>query len=272
MKRVEQLDKDATKAFQENITPGRIGSLKFYFTGTNAVGQVGDFKDLGNVKIKRNQETRIERPIHVFADKQNILGGSNKFSSTDGGAFIAVVKVPLYVDSFEQAWQVVKDNEMNLAYTPSGNEGTVFTDLSVKVYAELSFLDEEYDYFLLGDDQTPSSSVSNRNYPLNIENLTTLFLGDPDLVLSSAGIRSDGEEAYTESPKDVLEGDTLENNQLEQTSIDLLAIKMYTKKQPGSVLNENNVLKYSTSGAGTIEISKEYIRLKNRRINRRRAG
>lgn len=262
MDRVLQAQENAQNSFQENIQPGRIGSLLLYFSGTNNSGQTGDFDDLGTVVMKRNGETIVNRPVNILADKGNILAGSNLFDSTTAGAFIATVKIPLYVESFEQALQITGPSELNFEYIPNSAQATVFADLTLSVYSELSFLDEEYDYFLLGDDQTPAAAVTARPYQLNARNIAAVYLTDAGSVLTSVGLRQNGEQVFSDQPKNVLEAGTLYENRLEQTTIDMIELQCYTQKQPASLLNENSILELSTSGSGTITVTRESIRMK----------
>ena len=265
MDRVLQAQKDAQSSFQENIQPGRIGSLMLYFNGTNDTGQTGTIDDLGNIVIKRNGETIVNRPINILADKGNILAGSNLFSSAEAGAFEATVKVPFYVKSFEQALQITGPSELNFEYTPASAQSTVFASLQLSVYSEMSFLDEEYDYFLLGDDQTPAAAVQARPYQLNARNIAAVYLTDPDSVLTSVGLRQNGEQVFSDQPKSVLEAGTLYENRLEQSTVDMIELQCYTPRQAASLLNENSILEITTSGSGTVTVTRESIRLKNQR-------
>jgi len=261
--RVLQAQEDALSSFQENIQPGRIGKMLLYFVGTNAAGQTGDFSNLGNVTMKRNGETIVNRPVNILADKGNILKGSNLFSSAEAGAFVASVNLPLFVDSFEQALQITGPSELNFEWTPAASAAATFSDMQIYVYAEQSFLDEEYDYFLLGDDQTPGAAVTARPYQLNAANIASLYITDPSGVLTSVGLRQNGEQIFSDQPKNVLIAGTLYENRLEQTTIDMIELQTYTKGQGPSLLNKNTILELTTSGTGTITVTRESIRLKN---------
>lgn len=271
MDRVKQASKDAQSAFQENIQPGKIGSLLLYFEGTNATATPGDFDDLGTVILKRNGETILNRPINVLADKANILKGSNLLDSTGSGAFKAAVVVPLYVKSFPQALEILGASELNFSWEPAAAQSTVFSALTLEVYSELTFLNEEYDYFLLGDDQTPGAAVDARPYQLNAENIASIFIRDPNDILTSAGLRQNGEQRFSDQPKEVLEAATLHYNNMEQTTTPMIEIQTYTEGQPRSLMNDSSILEITTSAGGnTISITREHIRLKGQGAGRLR--
>lgn len=262
MDRVLQAQENALSSFQENIQPGRVSKLLIYFQGTNAAETTGDFDNLGNVVLKRNGETIVNRPVSILADKGNILKGSNLFSSTEAGSFIASVTLPLFVQSFEQALQITGPNELNFQWEPAASAGSTFDDLTIYVFAEQSLLDEEYDYFLLGDDQTPAAAVTARPYQMNQENIAALYITDPDSVLTSVGLRQNGEQIFSDQLKNVLIAGTLYENALEQTTIDMIELQTYTKGQPGSLFNNNTILELTTSATGTITVTREAIRRK----------
>ena len=262
MDRIQIAEKNAQNAFQENFNPGRIGGLLLYFVGTNAAGQTGAFSDLGDIVVRRTGQGQIvDASIKQLADKGNILAGSNLFSSTDSAAFVASVHVPFSVKSFPQALNVTGDTELNIQWQPGANQSAVFDSLTVYVFQEQSFLTEDYPYYLTRDDQTPSASVSSQRYPTLVQNLAAIYLGDPDSVLTKAGLRVDKQEVYSEQLKGVLEAGTLYSNRLEQSSIDMIELQVYTENEPGSLINDSSNLLVSTSGGGTIEVLKEYIGL-----------
>lgn len=258
--RVEQAQEDALSNFQTNINPGRVGALFLSWVGTNSGATPGTFSDLGSIVVKRDGRTIIDRPIYTLARKQNILFGSNLEDSTGSGAAKFTAKVPFFIKSFPQALEIAGASELNFQYKAA--DSSVFSDLTLTVFSVQSFLDEEYDYFLLGDDQTPAGAVSGRPYQLNASNIAAIYLEDDNDILTSAGLRQDGKQVFSDQPKQVLEGGTLTNYRLEQSTVDMMILQAYTDENPRSLLNDNSVLELTTSaGSNEIKITRESILL-----------
>lgn len=259
MNRELQAQKDALSGFQENIQPGRISGVLLYFTGSNATGETGGFGDLGSPTIKRNGRTLVNVDCSVFADMGDIRSGSNLLDSSQGGAFKATVFIPFYAISLEQALQITGASELNFEWSPASNSGTVFDSLNVSVYSQKSYRQEFYEYYILGDDQSESGSVSNRPYQLNRKNITEIYLTDSSDVVSDIALRQDGEQVYSIQPWDVLLAGTLYDNRLEVTNFDMVQLECYTKGQPLSIVNSDTVIQVSTTGAGTVGITTCHI-------------
>jgi hypothetical protein len=255
MDRVLQAQENALNAFQENIQPGRVAGLLLYFNGTNKSGITADADDLGNIVIKRNGETIVNRPAGVFADMGNIRAGSNLFSSTEGGAFVASVFIPFYALGLEQAMKITGPSELNFDYQPKADTATNFSAMTLSVYSVVSFKQERYQYFILGEDQTPAAAVTARPYQLNRDNVTEIYLRNPDSVLSSVGLKQNGEQRFSDQPLNVLKAGTLYDNMLEQNDTDMVELQAYTFGEPASTLNNKSIIELSTSGAGTVEIT-----------------
>lgn len=254
MNRVEQLQKDATKNFQENIQPGRISGIMLYFNGTNATGVAGTLANLGDVVIKREGRTIVNRDIETFAQINDIRAGKNKFSSASGGAFVATVFIPFFEMGLEQALNITGDSELNFSYETGDN--TNFDSLTVTAFSQMSQKAELYEYYILGDDQTESGAVNARGYQLNQDNLTAIFVKDPDDVVKSLALRQNGEQRFSDQPWDVLEAGTLLDNRLEVQNFDTIEMQNFTLGEPLSYFNKNSVIQITTTGAGTVEITK----------------
>lgn len=254
MDRRLQAQENALNSFQENIQPGRLDGLLLYFTGTNATATPGDLDDLGTVVIKRGGNTIVNRPIGVFGDMANIRGGSNRFSSTGSGDFIATVFIPFFALGLPQAYNIKSVSELNFDWQPKSTISTTFSSLTLSVYSRVAFHDEHYLYHILGDDQTPAAAVSARPYQLNKSNITEVYLRDPDTVLDSVALRSNNFQ-FTDQPKEVLVAGTLLDNMLEVDNFDMIQLQCYTLGKPLSALNKDSVIELTTSGTGTIEIT-----------------
>jgi len=250
-----ELQEDAQSAFQDTIQPGRVSALLCYFTGTNAGSTTGDFDTLGEFIIKRNGKTIMNRPAAVFADMLNIRRGSNLLSSTGSGAFEATVIIPFYEKSFPQALQIANESELKVEYSPGANQSSVFSDLQVTVYSQLSMLNEKYRYQILGNDVTPGAAVNSRPYQLHEENVSAVYITDPNSVVDDVGFRQDGTNTYSEQPFNVLLAKTLADNRLETTSFDMIQLKAFTAGENMSVISNTNVLQLTTSGGNTVPIT-----------------
>jgi hypothetical protein len=255
MDRQQQLQKDALKGFQENIQPGRISGVMLIFEGTNDTGQTGDLSDLGTAIIKRKGRTLINRPMDVFGEMGNIRAGNNLFSSTEASDFLASVFIPFYALSFEQALNITGDSELNFEWVPAGSSGTVFTTMQVTAYAQRSFRQEFYEYTILGQDQTENGAVTNRTYQLNTQNITEIYLTDPDNIVSSLELRQDGEQRFSIQSWDAYLAGTIYDNSLEVQNFDMIQLETYTKGQPLSAVNNDSVIGLTTTGGGTVPIT-----------------
>ena len=266
---VEQMQEDALANFQDNIEPGRLSGILLYWNGTNATATPGDYGDLGSIRIKRDGETIHDRPIEEYADMANIRGGSNKFSSVGSGAIVATAFIPFFELGLDQAMIIEGEKELNFAYQQA--DGAVFSSLQVTVFAVQSFLDEDYQYFILGNDQTPGGVWNSKTVQLNTDNITSVYLRDASSILTDIGLRSDGQEKVSDQPKDVVEAGTLLENRLEVNNFSQLLLRTFTIGNPLSVFNEKNVLKLTTSAGGSeIRITICSIRPHNRgRLARR---
>lgn len=256
--RREETQENALQSFQHNLNPGSVAGLLFYFKGTNASATTATIDDLGTIRVKRFGETQHDRPVHTYADINNLRRGQNLFSSSSGSDFKATCFVPFYEgeqDGFEQAYNVEGNQEMNVAYDPSTGTPGNFASLDVTVYAVIKQKPEFYQYYLLGNDQTPAGAVTGKGYQLNQANVSAVFVDDRSSILTELGLRIDGGESFTDQPADVIEAGTLLTNRLEQSTFDLLEMQVYSAREPLSVINENSVIKITTSGSGTIEIT-----------------
>lgn len=259
--RVTQLEQDALLSISEFVDPGRYSGLHLYFYGTNASATTATVDDLGDIQVKRDGETHHERSIEHYVDLNNIREGQNYFDSVSGGNFEATAFIPFYEKSFDQAYQITGKKELQFTYNPNTGVPGNFANLTLEVLGVQSFRDEEYDYFVLGQDVTPASAVSSRGYQLNEENITNVYLRDPSSILDSAGLRQDGEEKFSEQEKNILLSATLLENRLEVNNFDTIELQTMTIGKGGSIFNSSTVLKITTSASGTIPVSVHSIRL-----------
>jgi archaellum component FlaF (FlaF/FlaG flagellin family) len=250
-----QAQKDALASFQENMQPGRISGVVLYFNGKNATGVTSTIDDLGTAIIKRNGRTLINRPMGVFASMGNIRAGSNLFSSTEASDFVASVFIPFYALSFEQALEITDPSELNFEWNPDASISSNFDNLQVSVYAQKSFRQEYYEYYILGNDESESAAVTSRPYQMNRRNITELYLRDPDDVITSITLRQNGDQVYSNQPWDVLVAGTLYDNLLEVNNFSMVQLETYTKGQPLSTQNRDTIIELTTSGGGTAEIT-----------------
>lgn len=253
--RREEAQEDALQSFQHNINPGSVKGILLYFNGTNAASTTSDIDDLGTVTIKRFGETQHDRRVRTYADLNNLRRGQNLFSSAEAGDFKATVFIPFYEKTFEQAYSIEGNQELNIRYEPGTGTPGNFSSMDVTVYSVTAQKPEFYQFYMLGNDQTPSASITGKGYQLNQANVSSVFVDDRDSVLTELGLRVDGAESFTDQPADVIEAGTLLDNRLETSTFDLLELQVYTEDEPLSVINQNSVLKVSTSGSGTIEIT-----------------
>lgn len=237
---------------QFNTEPGRIDGIMIVAEGTNNAGQVGTARDVGKVIVSRNDEQTHNRDFEQFADIGDIRSGTNIFSSTDGSTFQASAFIPFFEVGHPNALNIVNDQELNIRFQPS-DDGTVFANLNVKFYVRVRAIGERYQYYMLGNDLSPSASVSGKVENLNRKNITALYLDDDtDDVLTSVQFEQNDRIVLSNVDFLALQADTIYNNRIEDSTFTIAQIQAHTPGVPGSTLNRNSILTYSTSATGTI--------------------
>lgn len=245
---------DGLKEEQFNAQPGRINGIWLIAKGTNNAGQVGTVKDIGRVEIVRHGKPRVNRNFNHFVDINDIRNGTNIFSSTDGGVFLASCFIPFFEKGHPNVFNIQDSEELNVRFIPA-DDGTVFANLEIKFEQQMVSLDERYDYSILGNDLNPSAALDADNFVLNTRNVSALYLEDVDDVVDSLAFESNGRNVITNNDWDALQAYTNLNNRIEDPSFSIVEIENHTPGVPGSTLNRNNKLLLTTTGAGAIDVS-----------------
>lgn len=252
---------DALNPKQFNFKPGRIASIRGVITGTNDTAQTGDLDDCGSVIVTLREEQIANVSVKQLANMLDIDRGSNLFSSTTAGAFLASFTLDFLIRgdiTMQNALSVAGQSELNFEYVPAGNAGTVFTSLTMKIYAEKAAYNERYVLKTLRDNQNEDSAVASKSYQLNKPNIANVFLEDLDDVVSLVQLEQsqNGNQRTVLSPVDwnLLETVTIGMNQIEDNASDMVKIPTASVGNPQSYVNNDTILYLTTSGAGTIEI------------------
>lgn len=250
---------NALNGDQFNFQPGRIHAVPIKFAGMNAATQTGTLADLGSVVITRDGRQIWNAKISTLALMNDIRFGSNLFSSTEAGAFLATVYIPFFESDFfdrdyNNALAITGDSELNIEWVPASGIGTVFSSLTASIYSELAAYGEKYEYRGLRDDQNEDGAVAGKPYQINKDNVTALYLQDPDDVIDLVQLEQRGRSVYSPQDWDILLAGTLLTNKLEVTTFDMIELQCYTPNNLGSAVNRNTVLSLTTSGAGDIPI------------------
>lgn len=248
---------NAQNGDQFNSQPGRHHGITLIFTGTNDSGQTGALSDLGSVQINRDDRQIVNASIQDIGLMNDIRFGSVLFSSTTASDFTAAVFIPFFIsdeddDKFQNALNIVEDDELNIEYVPGSNQSTVFTSLDCAVYADMEAYNETYEHRLLRDNETEGSSVASKPYNINKPNVAALYLVDPSDVVTLVELEQNGRAAFSPQSWDKLENDTLRKNKLETSSFDMVELQLFSKGNRGSAVNRDTILRVTTSGGGTI--------------------
>lgn len=229
------------------------------FEGTAAAGQTGALEDLGSFVVKRGQRQIGNARVADVVLMNDIRFGSNIFSSVEAGAFEASFFIPFYESDrddvdFQNALAITGDSELNFEWVPGGAINTVFDSISLKLYSELAAYDERYEYNILRDDQIESGSVSGKPYQINKDNVSALYLQDPDDVVDLIQLEQNGRSVFSPQPWLTLLAGTLRDNRLETDTFSMVMLECYTAGNFPSVVNRDSVLSVTTSGAGTLRV------------------
>ncbi len=247
---------DGLNGYQRDMQDGKYAGIQLTITGTNATGQTGTLEDLGRVVLTRNGQPRVNRNPKKFADIQDIRGGKFTYSSTEAGAFQAVVYIPFFEKGHPNVFDIKGNDRFNYEWVPAGNASTVFDSLEIKVNGDMSpALIERYDYFINGADQDFSAAQSADDVPLNKRNVSAIYIEDVDNTVDSLSFNSNGKQVISTNDWLSLQGYTNANNRIEDETQDVIEIENHTPGIPGTLRNRNNVLTFTTSGAGAVDIT-----------------
>lgn len=246
---------DGLTEFQRDCQPGRYAGLMVVASGSNQTGQTGGLADIGRFEITFNGEPIINRDCEKFGDMNDIRGGKYTLNSTSGGAFEAVVFIPFFEKGHPNVLDVRGNNSLNARFIPA-DDGTVFSALDVTVNASLvPSLRQRYIYKINGADQNFSAAQSADDTPLNKRNVSAIYLDDVDDTISLLAFSSMDRNVVTTNDWLALQGYTNVNNRIEDAAQDIVEIQNHVPGQKGTLLNRNNVLTFTTSGAGAVDIT-----------------
>lgn len=245
---------DGLSEDQFNAQPGRHKGIVVVATGTNNSGQTGGFADIGRFVISRKGDPLINRGAKKFADINDIREGKALLDSTDGGVFEAVFEIPFFEKGHPNALNITDERELNIRFIP-GDDGTVFDSLEVEVQSLLASIEERYQYRINGEDVTESSQTSGKPARLNTPNVSSLYIEDVDDIINDLQFESNDRVVVSNNSILALQGYTVLNNRIEDATFDVVEIENHTPGVPGSTLNGNNIIRYSTSGAGDFDVT-----------------
>lgn len=242
---------------QFNVMPGRISGITLYFLGTNATGVTGDFDDLGSVIVKRDTRQIANISVGRLADITDIRFGSNLLDSSEGSTFEAATFLPFFEsdqsdEKYNNALAITGEKELNFEWVPAAGVADIFDSCRVSVYAELAAYEEKYEFRTLRNDIPLSAAVSADPNPINKDNVSSIYLTDPDDIVDLVQVEASGRTVYSPQPWGVLEFGTLRDNRLETTTFGMVALPIYTHGKAGSSVNRNATVTLTTSGAGSV--------------------
>jgi hypothetical protein len=231
------------------VSPGPVKGLMVVAEGTNDTGQTGTNADVGSIIVQRNGRQTHNLNFQRFAEIGDIRSGTNLFSSTEAGAFLASCYIPFSEIGFTNIFDLVSDDELNVQFQPASSVSTVFTALTVKVYAQYApGIVEGYTYQMVSNDKVYSADVTDDLTNLSPTNVTALYIKDADGVLSTVQVDQDGNSILGNIDFDAVKAATLYNNQLEDGSFAVAQVLCMTPGVLGTVPSRNTQLRLSTSG------------------------
>lgn len=256
-KRIDSFD--ALSNNQENAQPGRVHGVVLQFNGTNASATTNGFGDLGSIIIRRNDDQIWNVDMGVLANFIDIRFGANFLSSVSAGDFVAQTFVPFFEsgledEPFNNALLIQDESELNLEWIPDPNASSNFDSLDVDLFAELAAYPEKYVYRGLRNNQNENGAVNSKPYQMNRDNISGLFITDPDSVIDLLQLEQNNRTVLSPSPFDMLQGVTIRNNRIEASTFPMVELQTYSKGNPPTTVNQNTVLAVTTTGAGDIPI------------------
>jgi hypothetical protein len=238
---------------QFNAQASRIAALLIVAEGTNNTGETGDATDVGRFLINRFDNQTHNRKFETFQKINDIRGGTSLTESTKAGDFKHSCIIPFFEKGFFQALNITDENELNIRIQPSNSVPTVFESLNIKVYALNANVGERYDYYMVGNDQSYASSVSAVPESFARENITNIFIENPDSIIEYLQLEQNGETLISNIDYDALKAITAYQNLLEDgTNINVVELKTFTEGVRSTVYNTGTVLTVSTAGAGKL--------------------
>jgi hypothetical protein len=253
---------DGLSEAQFNAEPGRHIGLLLLATGTNNSGKTGKKTDVGRFIVTRNGRPLINRGFKKFTDIDDLRKGTNIFESKEGDTFHASAFIPFAAKGLANALNIRDEQELNIRFLPN-DDGTVFDNLTIQVQSQLAQVPEHYEYIIQGNDLVYSSAVSAKPARLNTPNVSELFIEDIDDVMDSIQFESNESVIVSDNSKLALQALTNYNNRIEDPSYDVIEIENLTPGIPGSAVNETNILRVSTSGAGSVDVTVASLNITN---------
>lgn len=239
---------------QFNTEPGRIEGLLVLAEGTNASGQTGAASDVGRFIIERNGDQTHNRTFDVFQNIGDIRAGTNLATSTSASTFRMSCFIPFFEVGFPNALNITGPSELNVRFQPAAGQSTTFDSLNVKVYAQIVDHGEAYQYYMLGNDLN-LSGATQKVEPLNRQNISSLYLSDPDTELNKVQLEASEQIAVSNIDFNALQAYTIYNNRIEDASFTLAQIMVATPGVPGSSINRNAQITVDVGGTCDIPIT-----------------
>lgn len=260
MDRRKQFTLNGLLGGQDNIQPAGDGMkgvalLMLHFSGTNATGETADASNLGSIQVERDGKPIHNVAVETLINMLDIQRGSNYLSSTEASTFEASAIVPFFIEDFESSLHIIDEKELNFTYVPASDVGDIFDALNVAVYAQYEQYRELYTPRILRDNQALVGEESDKNFPLNKNNIVDIFLEDVDEVITAVSLQQTGKTVLSTQPFILLKIDTLANNQLEVSDFDLVRVQTHTPGVPKSTINRDSNLSFSSSGSGAVNIT-----------------
>jgi len=186
--------------------------------------------------------------------------GSNYFTSTEAGAFIASVYVPFDIEGLPQSLNIEGGDELVVGYDPKPAGIANFDSLNMLVATAEGFqtLPERYEPYILGLDQSIGGAVSDP-IQVNDSNVSAIFIEDGSDVVANVGYKNDKGQVYSTLPWNLLKAGTLIENRLETSDVSIVELQLFSNGEPLSYLNKKNIVEVETTGAGLVKITKNFI-------------
>ncbi|HET6527400.1 MAG TPA: hypothetical protein VFG39_01480 [Balneolaceae bacterium] len=234
--------------------PGKILGLYILVKGTNKVGQVGTPADVGRFITERdgNQKQNVD-----FKDLQKIMNtrsGISILESVDGGAFLASAFMPFFEAGFPNCMNVIDKEELNIEYQPAANVDAVFADLSIEVWMKTASYDERYEFLIGTHNANYGAAVDSDPRNLGRPNITNIFIDDAGDIMKNFALEQSGKTVVSTATYDLLRAMTLQENQIEDETFDLVKISTTTPGDWDTLKNYSSIATLSASGAGNIRL------------------
>lgn len=224
-----------------------------YFSGENADATTGTAEDLGRLLVERDDDQKSNVAFERLMDIMNTRSGISMLDSAEGGAFEAMAFIPFFPEGFPSCINVPNDESLNFEWQPA-DDGTVFDSLTCEIYGRTATYPEQGMLRINVKNETYTGEKSADDINISKENVTTVFIYDPDSILSLFQFQQSGRTVQSPVPYGVLRGITLQENEIEDESEDIAKLLCTSPGDPATLFNSDSVATVGVSGAGDIEL------------------